>query len=347
MDTADIDNADGDPRRRSARTTEGVEGWTISGPGPGDDAVLADATDLLRTELPDPRLIDDTAYLRWCYRDNPSGPAWERYHYIETPGGGRPLLVTHHVIAARRFRGPGGRRCEGALFHNGVTRSGHQRSGHWIRTSQEVYAEARAAGWDFAVGVGNEMSTPAAIKYLGWRMIRPLPVRVIPPAGRGQRDLSHVEVSASWLDSAEFQDLAAAVDRHPVAAWATDWTPEALRWRLSCPFARYWIHTSDNLALITTRTSHKRLPITVVLKAFPLAPGLIPATRAVRSIARWHRSAFAVYVGFNPAVTVRGIKPPRRLQPSPLNLCVRSLDPSVDNAEIGFDTFELLDMDAY
>ena len=345
MDTADIDNAEGDPRRRGARTTEGVEGWTISGSEPGDDAVLADATDLLP---PRPRLIDDTAYLRWSYRDNPSGPSWERYHYIKTPGG-QPLLVAHHVTAARRFRGPGGKHCEGALSYNSVTRSGYRRSGHFIRLRQEIDAEARAAGRVFAVGVANALSTPAFIKYLGWRQVGPLPVRVIPPLGRGQRDLSHVEVSASWLDSAEFEDLAAAVDRHPVAAWSTDWTPEALRWRLSCPFARYWIHTSDDLALVTTRTSHKKLPITVVLKAFPLGPGPgpTPATNAIRSITRWHRSAFAVYAGINPSATVRGIKPPRRLQPSPLNLIVRSLDPSVDNAEIDFDTFELLDTDIY
>ena len=347
MDAADIDNADGDPRRRGARTTEGVEGWTISGPGPGDDAALADATDLLRAELPDPRLIDDTAFLRWCYRDNPSGPAWERYHYIETPGGGRPLLVAHYVIAARRFRGPGGRRCEGALSQHSATRSGYRRSRHFTRLGLEAYAEAGAAGRVFAAGVANALSTPAFIKYLGWRQVGPLPVRVIPTLVRGRRDLNHVEVSASWLDSAEFDDLAAAVDRHPVAAWSTDWTPEALRWRLSCPFARYWIHTSDDLALVTTRTSHKKLPITVVLKTFPLGSRPVSATEAIRSIARRHRSAFAVYAGINPSVTVRGIKPPRRLQPSPLNLIVRSLDPSVDNAEIDFDTFELLDTDAY
>ena len=347
MDTADIDNAENDPRRRGARTTDGVEGWTISDSEPGDDAVLADATDLLRAELPNPRLINDTAFLRWCYRDNPSGPAWERYHYIDTPGGGRPLLAAHYVIAARRFRGPAGRRCEGALSQNSVTRSGYRRSRHFTRLALEVYAEAGAASRAFVVSAANAMSTPAFIKYLGWRMIGALPVRVIPPAGRGRHDFSHVEVSASWLDSAEFDDLAAAVDRHPVAAWSTDWTPEALRWRLSCPFARYWIHTSDDLALVTTRISHKRLPITVVLKMFPLGPGPMPATKAIRSITRWHRSAFAVYAGINPAVTIRGIKPPRRLQPSPLNLIVRSLDPSVDKTEIDFDTFELLDMDAY
>lgn len=349
MNAADIDRAEGDPHRREARAIEGVEGWTISGSESGDDAVLADATDLLRAELPDPRLIDDTDYLRWSYRENPSGPAWERYHYIEAPSGGRPLLVAHYVISARRFRGPGGRRCQGALSQHSVTRSGHRRARHFTRLGLETYAEAGAAGRDLVVGVANAMSTPAFIKYLDWRLVGPLPVRVIPPAGRGRRDLSHTEVSPSWLENGGLDDLAAAVNRHPVAAWSTDWTAEALRWRLACPFAHYWVHVNDDLALVTTRTSHKKLPITVVLKTLPLRSGSGPvsATGAIRSIVRWHRSAFAVYAGFNPAVTVRGIKPPQRLQPSPLNLIVRSLNPAVDNTGIDFDTFELLDTDTY
>ena len=309
--------------------------------------MLADATDLLRAELPDPRLIDDTAYLRWSYRDSPLGPAWERYHYIEAPDGGRPLLVAHYVIAARRFRGPEGRRCEAALSQHSAIRSGYQRAGHFTRLGLETYAEAAAAGRAFVVGVANAKSTPAGLKYLGWRLVGPLPVRVVPPVGRGRRDLSHAEVSANWLESGGFDDLAAAVDRHPVAAWSTDWTAETLRWRLACPFARYWMHTSDDLALVTTQTSYKKLPVTVVLKTFPLGSGPVPATKAIRSAALWHRSAFAVYAGFNPAVTVRGIKPPRRLQPSPLNLIVRSLNPALDNNGIDFDAFELLDMDAY
>lgn len=309
--------------------------------------MLADATDLLRAELPDPRLIDDTAYLRWSYRDSPLGPAWERYHYIKAPDDGRPLLVAHHVIAARRFRGPEGQRCEAALSQHSAIRSGYQRARHFTRLGREVYAEAEAAGRAFVVGVANAKSTPAGLKHLDWRLVGPLPVRVIPPAGRSRRDLHHAEVSENWLESGGFDDFAAAVDCHPVTAWSTDWTAEALRWRLACPFAHYWVHASDDLALVTTRIRHKRLPVTVVLKTFPLGPRPVPATRAIRSIVRWHRSAFAVHAGFNPAVTVRGIKPPRRLQPSPLNLIVRSLNPALDNTGIDFDSFELLDMDAF
>jgi len=46
-------------------------------------------------------------------------------------------------------------------------------------------------------------------------------------------------------------------------------------------------------------------------------------------------------------VRVRGIQPPRRLQPSPLHLILRSFTPEIDQATLDLDTFEFLDMDAY
>jgi hypothetical protein len=46
-------------------------------------------------------------------------------------------------------------------------------------------------------------------------------------------------------------------------------------------------------------------------------------------------------------VNVRGVRPPRRLQPSPLHLILRSLTDDVDQETLAVDTFELLDMDAY
>jgi hypothetical protein len=42
-----------------------------------------------------------------------------------------------------------------------------------------------------------------------------------------------------------------------------------------------------------------------------------------------------------------GFPPPRRLQPSPLHLILRSLSPAVDQDALALDSFEFLDMDAY
>jgi hypothetical protein len=46
-------------------------------------------------------------------------------------------------------------------------------------------------------------------------------------------------------------------------------------------------------------------------------------------------------------VTVRGIAPPRRLLPAPLNLIVKSLDDAIPQDDFVLDTYEFLDMDAY
>ena len=337
------------------------------------NAVLRDATDLLRAELPDPRLADDTAYLRWCYRDNPLGRAWERYHYVDADHGA-PMLVAHYLIMPRRYRGPGGVRSDGAWSQHAVTRSGYQRARHFTRLGLEIYADAGSAGRSFAVGVTNAKSTGAVVKYMGWRLVGPLPVRVVPPlvglvaAGPGRRrkrPLASAEVTERWLESREFEHFAGMVDRHAVAGWSTDWSSDVLRWRLACPFARYWVHVFDDAAVVSTKSSYARVPATVVLKLFPLAPqtaappgrnaasaqgaapAAVDATGAISAVARRHRSAFAVYAGFNSSVRVRGMAPPRRLQPSPLNLIARGLSPEIDQDSLALDTFELLDMDAY
>ena len=330
---------------RGATVHEGVEGWTIDGSS-DDQKILDDATALLDAELPDPRFVSPD-YLRWAYRDNPLGRAIER-HQIAVAGG-EPRLVAHYANMPRVYRGPAGERSNGAWSQNAVVHRDHQRTRHFSRIGLEIYDEAGERGWSFVVGVTNKKSTGAVVKYMGWRLAGPLPVRVIAPLGRGARRIRHIEVSADFLDSAEFEDFAANVDRHRVGGWATDYTPEVLRWRLACPQTRYHLHITDDAALITTRSAAGPIPACVVLKIFPMTSGnaTVDATRAVRSATRRHRGAFAVYAGFNGSARVRGVRPPRRLQPSPLNLIVRRLDPGVDQNAITLDTFEFLDMDAY
>lgn len=328
-----------------ATVHEGIEGWTIDGSS-DDPSILADATALLDQELPDPRFVS-TDYLRWAYRENPLGRAWERHQQV--PGADGTKLVAHYANTPRRYRGPAGDHRDGAWSLNAVVDRDHQRARHFTRIGLEIYAEAGELGRSFVVGVTNEKSTGAVVKYMGWRLAGPLPVKVIQPLGRGRRRMTHAEVTADWLDSDEFAEIAATVDRHAVTGWATDYTPEVLRWRLACPETRYWVHRTDDLVLVTTRTSAGPIPACVVLKAFPTTSGTaaVDATRAIRSATRFHRAAFAVYAGFNGSVNVRGIRPPRRVQPSPLNLIIRHLDPAVDQDAIVLDTFEFLDMDAY
>ena len=87
----------------------------------------------------------------------------------------------------------------------------------------------------------------------------------------------------------------------------------------------------------------------MILKLFRRTGGHDPirADAMVGAACRFHHAAYAVYAGFNRRVTVRGVQPPRRLQPSPLHLILRSLSPDVDQETLALDTFEFLDMDAY
>jgi len=328
-----------------ATVREDIEGWTIDGSS-DDPALLEAATKLLDQELPDPRFISSD-YLRWAYRENPLGRAWERHQQV--PLGEGTKLAAHYVNVPRRYRGPDGEHTDGAWSLNAVVDRDHQRARHFTRIGLEIYEEAAAAGASFVVGVTNEKSTGAVVKYMGWRLAGPLPVRIVQPVGRGRRRMTHVEIDANWLASSAFEDFAATVDRHAVTGWSTDYSPDVLRWRLACPETRYFVHIGDDIALITTKSNLGPVPACVVLKAFPLSSGSasIDATRAVRSATRFHRAAFAVYAGFNASVSIRGIRPPRRLQPSPLNLIIRHLDPAVDQDAILLDTFEFLDMDAY
>jgi hypothetical protein len=328
-----------------ATVHEGIEGWTVDGSS-DDPALLDAATALLDQELPDPRFASSD-YLHWVYRENPLGRAWERHQQV--PAGKTTKLAAHYVNVPRRYRGAAGERSDGAWSLNAVVDHDHQRVRHFTRIGLEIYEEAAATGASFVVGVTNEKSTGAVVKYMGWRLAGPLPVRIVQPLGRGRRAMSHAEIDPTWLDSTAFEEFAATVDRHAVEGWATDYTADVLRWRLACPETSYFLHQANDVALITTKSNLGPIPACVVLKAFPLSAGTaeIDATRAIRSATRFHRAAFSVYAGFNGSVSIRGIRPPRRLQPSPLNLIIRHLDPAVDQDAIVLDTFEFLDMDAY
>ena len=105
---------------------------------------------------------------------------------------------------------------------------------------------------------------------------------------------------------------------------------------------------TDELVAITSTDVRFGVRAVAVLKLLPRdgRTGL-RAEAIVSAACRFHKAPYAVYAGFNARVTVRGIQPPRKLQPSPLHLILRSLSPAIDQDALNLDTFEFLDMDAY
>ncbi len=310
--------------------------------GPGD-ATLDDEhvrnTGLLAAELPNHRLVD-AAYLRWLYDANPYGHAITRQ--VDEHG----VRIAHYAMIPQRYRGPEGP-VPAAFSLHAVVRTGTQRKGMFRTLGQEVIDAATAAGWAFAAGVCNDKSIGTVVKYLGWKTPGPLPVKLCVPRRR-----------ASGVDSVAIDDafrrepleqLAADLDASPVRTWTNSYTAEYLRWRLACPHAAYAVHVADDLVAFSTSDVRFGVRAAVILKLLPRGGrgGPVASDAVIAAACRFHRAPYAVYAGFNEHVTVNGIQPPRRLQPSPLHLILRAFTPEIDQDALRLDTFEFLDMDAY
>ncbi len=299
-------------------------------------------TELLNAELPDKR-FDGPDYLEWLYDRNPEGGGI--YEGVDEDG----RRMAHYALIPQRWRNAGGPAFV-CFSLNAVTRSGAQRKGYFVQIGHRIYEQARVQGAKGILAVPNEKSTPGALKYLGYRFLGPLPVRVLPPLGSAKGFESRA-VSDDWLASDEFSALAAGVDQHAASGWTQAWTPEQLRWRLGQPRGDYAVHVSDDLLVVSVEHRFLGLPFAVILKFLPrrrLADGETVSSRgAIAAACRYHRAPAAVYAGFNAHVRVRGVRPPRRLQPAPLNLLFRSLSDEVPQETFTLDTYEFLDFDAY
>jgi hypothetical protein len=296
-------------------------------------------TELLARELPAARYVDES-YLRWLYDENPYGAAIQRA--VDDEG----VRVAHYALIPQRYRGPDGVVAAAFSLH-AVVRSGTQRKGYFQQLGAEIYAEAGEAGWQLTTGVCNDKSIGAVVKYMGWKTPGPLPVKVCPP--RFGRGVTSHRVDHAFLASDRFVELTSGLDDLPVEHYVNSYTTEYLRWRLACPSTSYAIHVDDDLVAITTHDTRLGIRAAVILKLFRrmAGPDTIRADAVIGAACRFHRAPYAVYAGFNRHVTVRGVQPPRRLQPSPLHLILRSLSPAVDQETLEVDTFEFLDMDAY
>jgi hypothetical protein len=297
-------------------------------------------TELLRTELPAARYVD-SAYLRWLYDENPYGPAIQRA--VDDDG----VRVAHYALIPQRYRGRAGI-VPAAFSLHAVVRSGTQRKGYFQKLGAEIYTEAGDTGWQFSTGVCNDKSIGAVVKYMGWKTPGPLPVKVCVPTHTGRGVTSH-RVDGAFLAGARFAEVTAGLDDFPIDQWTNSYTTDYLRWRLACPSTQFAVHSNDELVAITTSDVRFGVRAAVLLKLLRRGDGTTPARAdaMVGAACRYHRAPYAVYAGFNARVRVRGIQPPRRLQPSPLHLILRSLSPAIDQESLSVDTFEFLDMDAY
>jgi hypothetical protein len=302
---------------------------------------LVASRELLNAELPDPRFVDDR-YLPWLYEQNPFGPAYQ--DSVDEDG----VRLTHYALIPQEYRDAEGT-VPGVFSLHAVTRSGTQRKGYFMTLAKQLYERAGEDGRDLAIGVPNAKSVGVGVKYLAWRLLGPMPVKVCFPAALRTPDVEDIPATPEFVGSARFEELTADLDDYPTTGITNRWTPEHLRWRLGRPHGSYVMHVSPELVGVSSRTVQRGVPASVVMKLLPRGGigGPLSARRVIAAACRHHRTPIALYAGYNEHVPVRGVRPPRRLQPAPLYLLVRALRDGVDQDAVVLSTYEFLDIDAF
>lgn len=309
-----------------------------------DDSLADHAknTELLNAELPDPRFVD-ASYLRWLYGQNPLGSGI--YGNVDDDDGTR---LAHYGLIPQRYRNAHGY-APFVFSLNAVSRSGAQRRGFFSEIGQKIWGRAREQGVQMVIGVTNANST-WPVKKQGWRVIGPMPVKLVAPSPLPVRNVESVAVTPAFLESADFDEVSAGLDESPAWHWTNSWSPEYLRWRLAAPnVPPYSVHITPELVAISTITRIKGLPFAVVLKMLPRAGRFGPMSGhdMVTAICHHHRAPMAVYAGHNRHVSLTGLRLVERFKPVPLNLVILSLSDEVPQDTFQLDTYEFFDMDAY
>ncbi len=307
------------------------------------DAEIEDARKIL-FEVYGLERFRDTRYLDWFYRKNPVAPAVVINRHTDGE------CVGHTVGIPMRFRR--GKEVMRFIFPMNIA-VGEKARGQGLMTEMTAatFQTALERDGDGAViGMPNAGSTRGYLTRLGCHLVTPLPVHVMAPLWPGRSRVESHDVDESFLESNELERLAGDVENAGTPhSWSQIWDLPVLRWRLSNPSARYAVHASPDVFLVTTTTVEKGVRFTVVLKTLARrAKRGVLANDVVAAACRFHRSPVAIHAGFSHAARFVGAPLPERLKPSPLNLVFRTLRPGyMDEPSFRYSTVEFLDFDAY
>lgn len=296
---------------------------------------LSPTNRLLQEVFPGDSKYRDESYLEWLYRRSPSGEVIEANRDDST---GR---IGHYAIVPQRWalNGVVGR---AALSLNTAVSERARGMGLFTLLAAEAYELAEVFCVEWVVGVANANSTPGFTRKLGFELKESLDARVV--LGFSWKRPNCVNIDD--LDS--FRSLVLRDTETLLQGdFRRHWDVDELRWRLSNPAAKYTLVFVDGCLVVGIRSVQFGMPVGIVLKVFvgEGAPS-VSLSRVARAMSRAVRAPFSVYGGRNNQVRPGGIRIPRRLRPSPLNLIVKALGGGGDQIPTP-SVIEFLDFDAY
>lgn len=281
-------------------------------------------------------------FLQWQYETSPSGEVIAE-NACDDVG-----LLGHYAVVPQRWLWRG-RVSPFALSLNTAVSERARGQGLFTRLAEATYASAADRGVLAIVGVANANSTPGFIGRLGFDLVGPLDVSIVPwRPSRQARSIDRIEASALRTDPIVAGQLG---EGQPLAESATRrcWDAAELEWRLRDPRQQFAVFRGPSWLAVTCRTKHKGVPVAVITKvlldhheADHVELGPIAAAAC-----RHHRAPVALHAGRNPGLRGRGLPLPDRLRPSPLNLIVKSLTAGEPSSAFVPEVFEFLEFDAY
>ena len=195
------------------------------------------------------------------------------------------------------------------------------------------------------LGVANSQSSPRMTGAMGWKKLPSIDLRLLKPSKSLETSTTFQIDSDQFRENAEkgvfdFEKLTPSFGYMPV------WNLELLTWRLSRPGSQYFLHLSPSALLISTTAFFRGFKTALILKALPLKPcdERLSISPFISNVAKHHRTPFIIYWGENQYFEMKGIKIPRKIQPSPLELVLHFFEKKHDFQLTGF---ELLDFDAF
>ena len=280
-----------------------------------DDAALQEYLVFFQRCFPHARHYS-IAYLRWLYRENPTGSVFGYDAY----DGGR--LAAHYVCIPTPLRIEGAT-VPGALSLDTATDPEYQGRGLFTKLATRTYERSAELGHRAVIGVANRNSTPGMVRRLGFQLVSPLDAQI----GIGSLDVG---------------------DWNVVEAGTTlrrSWTPELLSWRLHNPSNPVGMKLTKYKTLgFFARTFTPG--ISCWAERRDSSPKPAPESSRL-SASGWHARLFIGLFPEGAAARRCYVGIPDRLRRSPLNFIYKPLTAapaSIDGAEVLFD---FLDFDAF
>lgn len=249
-------------------------------------------------------------YLRWQYVDNPAGQA-VGYNAL---AGDR--MVAHYatipVCAAIH-----GAETRGLLSINTATDPAHAGKGLFTQLAAQTYEAGREHGFAYVIGVANDNSVYGFTRKLGFEAMGKLQTRFV-------------------CGSLAYRAGTREADLVPV------WKPDALRWRLSNPKARYYAQASRLGALVYGSSS--RFQVLLHEAEDRRVLGFAPPLPS-----RFRFNPLKMWLGLDNTIDwsrTLNVPVPSRFKATALNLIYRELQPmgAINKQSL---SFWAIDFDSY